>query len=119
MKNHLREAERARGDGPNLIDHEPAGRCVHQVKDIIEGRGQIGDLEYLQELGTTIKLTSRCGLGQTAANPVLTTIQAFRPAYEALLRKRPDEPCLASFDIRAALEDSERLMGRTSEVFAG
>jgi len=90
-----------------------------KLKDIIEGRGQIGDLEYLQELGTTIKLTSRCGLGQTAANPVLTTIQAFRPAYEALLRKRPDEPCLASFDIRAALEDSERLMGRTSEVFAG
>jgi len=89
-----------------------------KLEDIIEGRGQIGDLGYLQELGNTVRLTSRCGLGQTAANPVLTTIQAFRPAYEALLRKKSDEPCLPSFDIRAALEDSEGLVGRSSEVFA-
>lgn len=90
-----------------------------KLEDILEGRGQIEDLEYLQALGNTIKLTSRCGLGQTAPNPVLTTLQAFRPAYEALLRKKPGEPCLPSFDIRRALEDSEGLAGRTSEVFAG
>jgi len=90
-----------------------------KLEEIIQGRGEIGDLEYLQELGSTMKLTSRCGLGQTAANPVLTTIQAFRPAYEALLRKRPDEPCLASFDIRAALLESEKLVGRSSEIFTG
>jgi [NiFe] hydrogenase diaphorase moiety large subunit len=89
-----------------------------KLEAIVEGRGETGDLEYLQELGGTMKLTSQCGLGQTAANPVLTTIQAFRPAYEALLRARTAEPCLASFDIRAALHDSERLMGRSSEIFA-
>jgi [NiFe] hydrogenase diaphorase moiety large subunit len=65
-----------------------------------------------------MKLTSRCGLGQTAANPVLTTLQAFRPLYEALLRRAPGEPCLPSFDIRAALQESEKLAGRASEVFA-
>lgn len=90
-----------------------------KLEEIIEGRGETGDLEYLQELGGTMILTSRCGLGQTAANPVLTTLQAFRPAYEALLRKKADEPCLASFDIRAALQDAERLAGRSSEIFAG
>jgi [NiFe] hydrogenase diaphorase moiety large subunit len=90
-----------------------------KLEEIIEGRGQIGDLEYLQELGSTMILASRCGLGQTAANPVLTTLQAFRPAYEALLRKKTAEPCLASFDIRAALQDAERLAGRSSEIFAG
>jgi len=89
-----------------------------KLEGILGGRGGIGDLEYLQELGSTMKLTSRCGLGQTAANPVLTTIQAFRPAYETLLRKRTDEPCLASFDIRAALQESEKLAGRSTEIFA-
>ena len=89
-----------------------------KLEEIIEGRGQIGDLEYLQELGSNMKLTSRCGLGQTAANPVLTTIQAFRPAYEALFQARPHEAFLASFDLRAALEDSEGLAGRSSEIFA-
>ena len=90
-----------------------------KLEEILAGRGQVGDLEYLQELGTTMKLVSRCGLGQTAANPVLTTIQAFRPAYEALFRARPHEPCLPSFDIGAALEESERLTGRRSEIFTG
>ncbi|MBI4572627.1 MAG: hypothetical protein HY713_04995 [candidate division NC10 bacterium] len=89
-----------------------------KLEQIIEGRGQIGDLEHLQEHGTTMKLTSRCGLGQTAARPVLTTLHAFRPVYETLLRKRPEEPCLASFDIRAAPQESEKLAGRASEVFA-
>jgi [NiFe] hydrogenase diaphorase moiety large subunit len=89
-----------------------------KLEQIIAGRGQVGDLEYLQELGATMKLTSRCGLGQTAANPVLTTIQAFRPVYEALLRRGTAEPCVASFDIRAALQEAEKLAGRASEVFA-
>jgi [NiFe] hydrogenase diaphorase moiety large subunit len=95
--------------------------CVlmqQKLAEILEGRGQIGDLESMQELGATMKLTSRCGLGQTAANPVLTTIHAFHPAYEALLRKEADEPFLASFDIHAALQASEQLAGRTSEIFA-
>jgi [NiFe] hydrogenase diaphorase moiety large subunit len=90
-----------------------------RLERILGGRGQVGDLEYLQELGTTMKLTSRCGLGQTAANPVLSSLQAFRPAYEAVLRKPPEDGSLPAFDIRAALEDSEALMGRTSDVFAG
>ena len=93
------------------------GLMQQKLEAITQGRGQAGDLEYLQELAASVKLTSRCGLGQTAGNPVLTTLEAFRPAYEALLQNRPDEPCLASFDIRAALQESEKLVGRPSEVF--
>jgi len=88
-----------------------------KLGDLLEGRGQPGDVEYLEELASTMKATSRCGLGQTSANPVLTTIQAFRPVYQVLLRTRPDEPLLPSFDIRSALHESEKLAGRLSTVF--
>jgi [NiFe] hydrogenase diaphorase moiety large subunit len=88
-----------------------------KLEDIIHGRGQAGDLEYLEELGAVMRATSRCGLGQTVPTPVVSSIQAFRPTYEALLRKKADEPLLPSFDIQAALRESERLAGRASTVF--
>ncbi len=90
-----------------------------RLEALLEGRGEVGDLEYLQELGATLKLASRCGLGQSAANPVLSSIQAFRPAYEARLQARPREMGRPSFDIRAALQEAEQLTGRPSELFAG
>jgi [NiFe] hydrogenase diaphorase moiety large subunit len=43
-------------------------------------RGEPADLDYLRELGDTVKTTSRCGLGQTSPNPVLTTLKNFRPS---------------------------------------
>jgi len=89
-----------------------------KLEDIIHGRGQAGDLEYLEQLGALMKTTSRCGLGQTAPVPVLSSIQAFRPTYEALLLKKAEEPFLASFDIQAALRESQQLTGRASTVFA-
>jgi len=46
---------------------------------IAAGKGEPSDLDYLQTLGTTMKVTSRCGLGQTACNPVLSTLKNFRP----------------------------------------
>jgi [NiFe] hydrogenase diaphorase moiety large subunit len=88
-----------------------------KLEDIMHGRGQPGDLEYLEELGAVMRATSRCGLGQTAPTPVVSSIQAFRPTYEALLRRKADEPLLPSFDIQTALRESERLTGRASTVF--
>jgi [NiFe] hydrogenase diaphorase moiety large subunit len=81
---------------------------------IVAGRGEPADLEYLQELGQTIKTMSRCGLGQTSANPVLTTLKNFPAAYQAIVKKRTDglQP---AFDLRAAVRPAEAILGRESE----
>ncbi|MEW6531835.1 MAG: NADH-quinone oxidoreductase subunit NuoF [Thermodesulfobacteriota bacterium] len=72
---------------------ESCGKCVpcreglkvmhEKLTDIVEGRGQAGDIEFLQQLGKHIGSTSHCGLGKAAANPVLSTIRYFRDEYEA------------------------------------
>jgi len=90
---------------------------MQKIEDIRRGQGQVGDTDYLEELGQTMKLTSRCGLGQTAANPVLSSLQGFRPTYESHFKVTPREPMLPSFDIRSALKESEKLTGRSSTVF--
>jgi len=81
------------------------------------GRGEMADLDYLQKLGETIKTTSRCGLGQTSPNPILTTLANFRDRYEALVRK-DTKGMQPAFDLRAALADAEAIAGRKS-VHAG
>jgi len=72
---------------------ESCGKCVpcreglkvmfDKLTDIVEGRGSEGDVEFLVELGRHINDTSHCGLGKTAANPVLSTILYFRDEYDA------------------------------------
>ena len=52
------------------------------LEKICSGRGKDGDIELLTELAESIKMGSLCGLGQTAPNPVLTTIQYFKEEYE-------------------------------------
>ncbi len=84
-----------------------------RVDRILAGRGEPADLDYLAGLGETIKATSRCGLGQTSPNPVLTTLKNFRPAYEACVSPKPrlTQP---TFDLEAALGDAEAIVGRKS-----
>jgi NADH:ubiquinone oxidoreductase subunit F (NADH-binding)/Pyruvate/2-oxoacid:ferredoxin oxidoreductase delta subunit len=64
---------------------------------ITEGKGEPQDLDLLQELCDTIKMGSLCGLGQTAPNPVLTTLKYFRDEYEAHVfeKKCPAKSCRA------------------------
>lgn len=72
---------------------ESCGECVpcrvgtkqmlEILNDIVEGRGKPEDLDLLEELADAIKAGSLCGLGQTAPNPVLTTLRYFREEYEA------------------------------------
>jgi len=72
---------------------ESCGKCVpcriglkamlDILERITEGRGEATDIEKLLEMGTTIKKASLCGLGQTAPNPILSTIKYFRHEYEA------------------------------------
>ncbi len=63
-------------------------RMLEILTRITEGEGQEGDIEKLEELSYQIKDASLCGLGQTAPNPVLTTIKYFRDEYEAHIKEK-------------------------------
>jgi len=68
-------------------------RMLEILERITSGKGKEGDIELLEELGRYIRLTSLCGLGMTAPNPVLSTIRYFRNEYEAHIR---DKKCPAA-----------------------
>lgn len=67
------------------------------LDDITQGHGQIEDIDLLTDIAEGVKLGSLCGLGQTAPNPVLTTIRYFRDEYEAHVneKKCPARVCKA------------------------
>ena len=77
---------------------ESCGKCtpcrvgtkilLDMLTDITEGKGKEEDIETLQDLGRDIIAASLCGLGQTAPNPVLTTIKYFRDEYESHIRDK-------------------------------
>ncbi len=75
-------------------------RMLEILEGICAGRGKSGDMEILAELGEQIKASSLCGLGQSAPNPVLTTLRYFHGEYEAHIRERkcPARVCLALVD---------------------
>ncbi|HBL36423.1 MAG TPA: NADH-quinone oxidoreductase subunit NuoF [Firmicutes bacterium] len=72
-------------------------RMLDILTKITQGKGEEQDLELLEELATTIKSTALCGLGQSAPNPVLSTIRNFRDEYLAHIRdkKCPAKVCRA------------------------
>jgi len=81
----------------SFTQEESCGKCVpcrvgtkamlSTLERICAGQGRPGDIEYLEELAREVKASSLCGLGQTAPNPVLTTIRYFRDEYEAHIRE--------------------------------
>jgi [NiFe] hydrogenase diaphorase moiety large subunit len=77
-------------------------RLLQRVRD---GLGEPGDLDLMTQIGRTMKATSRCGLGQTSANPVLSSLEGFRPRYEELVREDPDG-FRRSFDLDAATAEA-------------
>ncbi len=87
-------------------------RMLEILTRITEGKGEEGDIEKLEELSYQIKDSSLCGLGQTAPNPVLTTIKYFREEYEAHIRdkKCPAKVCkpLLTYEV-----DPEKCTGCT------
>lgn len=72
-------------------------RMLEILDRIVEGKGTLEDLDKLEELGKQIKAASLCGLGQTAPNPVLSTLKHFRHEYEAHVvdKKCPAGVCQA------------------------
>jgi NADH-quinone oxidoreductase subunit F len=82
----------------SFVQLESCGKCIpcrwgtKQMLDILEditnGRGKPDDIELLQELAESVKDGSLCGLGQTAPNPVLTSIRYFRDEYRAHIEEK-------------------------------
>jgi NADH:ubiquinone oxidoreductase subunit F (NADH-binding)/(2Fe-2S) ferredoxin/NAD-dependent dihydropyrimidine dehydrogenase PreA subunit len=97
----------------DFLSDESCGKCVpcreglrhyHKILErIVSGEGRESDIELLEDLSDVLKDASLCALGQTAPNPVLTTIQYFRDEYEAHIKERrcPAKVCkdLISFYI--------------------
>lgn len=100
----------------NFTQSESCGKCtpcregtkrmLEVLIRITEGQGREGDIELLEELARNIKETALCGLGQTAPNPVLSTLKYFRHEYEAHIKEKrcPAGACekLANYEITDA-----------------
>jgi NADH-quinone oxidoreductase subunit F len=97
----------------NFLAEESCGKCtpcreglrrmLEILTDLTVGKGREGDIDRLEETAETMKAASLCGLGKTAANPVLSTIKYFRSEYEAHLNEKTCPagicPSLTSFII--------------------
>ena len=100
----------------NFTREESCGKCVpcriglkvmlDILERITEGRGESSDIATLQDLGIAIKKASLCGLGQTAPNPILSTINYFRDEYEAHINeKRCPSNCCKELLLWQVVED--------------
>lgn len=99
--------------------HESCGFCTpcrvgtSLMRDLVTkvhtGHGTRYDLEEMRKLGRIMQLGCHCGLGQTAPNPVLDSLDEFPESYERRLRSTAYEP---SFDLNAALDEARQLTGR-------
>lgn len=87
-------------------------RMMEILNRICDGQGQEGDIELLEELCISIKDGSLCGLGQTAPNPVLTTIRYFRDEYEAHIRDKKCPACECSALLTISI-DADKCTGCT------
>lgn len=103
---------------------ESCGSCVpcragtwimrNKIKRIMEGAGTRGDLKLLLELGAVMKTSNKCGLGQTAANPVVTTITSLPDVYEKAVSAEGEY--IPGFDMAAAVAESCSYVGRTPNL---
>jgi [NiFe] hydrogenase diaphorase moiety large subunit len=103
----------------HFFAHESCGFCTpcrvgtsllkKQMDKIVEGHGASGDIVALEELCRLVKNYSHCGLGQTAANPIITTMERYLDLYEKQLKDISFEP---GFDLDGSLEIARSLANR-------
>ena len=103
----------------NFFAHESCGFCTPCrvgtsllkgfMDKLADGHGAQADLADIDWLDRLLKNASHCGLGSAAPNPVIDTLQKFRPAYERRLVSLDFEP---AFDLDAALAEARQLTGR-------
>ncbi len=83
-------------------------QCLDKIRS---GKATSADLDYLENLAETVKRTSRCGLGQTSPNPVLSTLLHMRTIYEAVLSTTSDD-FQSDFDLEKAVQPASEIAGR-------
>lgn len=103
--------------------HESCGFCTPcrvggtLLKDLVDkvhsGHGTKYDLQQMREIGALMRDTSHCGLGSTAPNPVLDTLEKFPAIYQSRLRDSGYEP---AFDLDAALQEARQISGRDQDT---
>ncbi|MFI3186143.1 MAG: NAD(P)H-dependent oxidoreductase subunit E [Methylococcaceae bacterium] len=103
----------------HFFAHESCGFCTpcrvgtsllrKQLDKIVGGHGSAGDIVELEATCQLIKNHSHCGLGQTAANPILSTLERYPEMYHGLTRNISFDP---GFDLDGALETARRLANR-------
>lgn len=103
----------------HFFQHESCGFCTpcrvgtallkNLMDKLARGSGSPYDFAEIEKLNQILQSMSHCGLGHTACNPVLDTIEKFRPAYEARMHHRDFEP---AFDLDQALSQARQMTGR-------
>lgn len=106
--------------------HESCGYCTpcrvgnvflqKAIGKFRKGLANPEDIEYLKDLSATIIETSRCGLGMTSPNPILTTLENFPLVYSALAKPSVDR-VRATFDIQSAIDSARKLAKRRSYIY--
>ena len=111
----------------NFTRVESCGKCIpcriglkimlEILEGICNGQGKEGDIEMLEDMAYDIKKSSLCGLGQTAPNPVLSTIRYFRHEYEAHIKEKecPSHGCKSLLHFRV-IEDKCKKCGICPKV---
>jgi [NiFe] hydrogenase diaphorase moiety large subunit len=82
----------------------------NKLAKIMSGKGVTKDVDDLKHWGNQMKKANRCGLGQSAANPILSSIENFLPEYLAKIEKGKDYD--TAFNLDAAIQESSRVVGR-------
>lgn len=103
----------------HFFAHESCGFCTpcrvgtsllkNQIDKIVDGHGSAGDVVELEALCQLVKNNSHCGLGQTAANPILSTLERYPDVYQKHLKNISYEP---GFDLDGALDVARRMAHR-------
>lgn len=106
--------------------HESCGYCTpcrvgnvflkKAIEKFRKGQANDGDIAYLKDLSATIIETSRCGLGTTSPNPVLSSLKNFPLVYAALTKPSRDG-VKATFDIQSAIDGARGIAKRRSHIF--
>ena len=106
--------------------HESCGYCTpcrvgnvflqKAVAKFRQGLANPADIAYLRDLSATIIETSRCGLGMTSPNPILSTLENFPLVYSAMVKPSKDR-IRATFDIQSAISDARFLAKRRSSIY--
>lgn len=106
--------------------HESCGYCTpcrvgnvflqRAIAKFRAGLANPADIDYLRDLSATIIETSRCGLGMTSPNPILSTLDNFPLVYSAMVKPSTDG-IRATFDIQSAIDDARHLAKRRSYLY--